>query len=102
MGLDPVSAKLLLTRYVPGRVRKNEMLSVEDVQELLTIPLLGVIPESQDVLKASNSGNPVIMEKNSEAGMAYQDAVERLLGNELPLRFLNEKKGLFSKLFGRD
>lgn len=102
LGLDPVSAKLLLTRYVPGRVRKNEMLSVEDVQELLTIPLLGVIPESQDVLKASNSGNPVIMEKNSEAGMAYQDAVERLLGNELPLRFLNEKKGLFSKLFGRD
>ena len=81
LGLDPVSAKLLLTRYVPGRVRKNEMLSVEDVQELLTIPLLGVIPESQDVLKASNSGNPVIMEKNSEAGMAYQDAVERLLGN---------------------
>ena len=102
LGLDPVSAKLLLTRYVPGRVRKNEMLSVEDVQELLTIPLLGVIPESQDVLKASNSGNPVIMEKNSEAGMAYQDAVERLLGNELPLRFLNEKKGLFSKFFGRD
>lgn len=102
LGLDSVSAKLLLTRYVPGRVRKNEMLSVEDVQELLTIPLLGVIPESQDVLKASNSGNPVIMEKNSEAGMAYQDAVERLLGNELPLRFLNEKKGLFSKLFGRD
>ncbi len=102
LGLDPVSAKLLLTRYVPGRVRKNEMLSVEDVQELLTIPLLGVIPESQDVLKASNSGNPVIMEKNTDAGMAYQDAVERLLGNELPLRFLNEKKGLFSKLFGRD
>ncbi len=102
LALEPVSAKLLLTRYVPGRVKKNEMLSVEDVQELLTIPLLGVIPESQDVLKASNSGNPVILEKGSEAGLAYADAVERLLGNEVPLRFITEKKGFFSKLFGKD
>lgn len=102
LGLEPVSAKLLLTRYMPGRVRKNEMLSVEDVQELLTIPLLGVIPESQDVLKASNSGNPVILDKSSEAGMAYQDAVERLLGNEMPLRFINDKKSFLSKLFGKN
>ncbi len=102
LGLEPVSAKLLLTRYLPGRVKRNEMLSVEDVQELLTIPLLGVIPESQDVLKASNSGNPVILEKNSDAGQAYADAVERLLGNEMPLRFVTEKKGFLSKLFGKN
>ena len=98
---EPVTSRLLLTRYVPGRVTKNEMLSVEDVQELLTIPLLGVIPESPDVLKASNAGNLIILNKESDAGKAYEDAVERLLGNEVELRFTTEKKGFFSKLFKR-
>ena len=97
--MEPVAAKLLLTRYVPSRVKKAEMLSVEDVQELLTIPLLGVIPESADVLKASNSGNPIILDESSDAGKAYEDAVERLLGKEVPLRFTTEKKGLFGKIF---
>jgi septum site-determining protein MinD len=97
--MEPIAAKLLLTRYVPSRVKRSEMLSVEDVQELLTIPLLGVIPESEDVLKASNSGNPIILNEDSDAGKAYADAVERLLGTEVPLRFTTEKKGLFSKLF---
>lgn len=101
LGDEPIVAKLLLTRYLPNRVKKNEMLSVEDVQELLTIPLLGVIPESVDVLKASNAGNPVILDKNSDAGKAYIDAVERLLGNEVPLRFTIDKKGFLSKLFGK-
>ena len=98
---EPVTSRLLLTRYVPGRVTKNEMLSVEDVQELLTIPLLGVIPESPDVLKASNACNSIILNKESDAGKAYEDAVERLLGNEVELRFTTEKKGFFSKLFKR-
>ena len=98
---EPVTSRLLLTRYVPGRVTKNEMLSVEDVQELLTIPLLGVIPESPEVLKASNAGNSIILNKDSDAGKAYDDAVERLLGNEVELRFITEKKGFFSKLFKR-
>ncbi len=97
--MEPVAAKLLLTRYVPSRVKRSEMLSVEDVQELLTIPLLGVIPESEDVLKASNSGNPIILNETSDAGKAYGDAVERLLGNEVPLRFVTEKKGIFAKIF---
>ncbi|MCR5085137.1 MAG: septum site-determining protein MinD [Succinivibrionaceae bacterium] len=95
---DPVHARLLLTRYVPGRVAKNEMLSVADVQELLTIPLLGVIPESQDVLKASNSGNPVILDKQSMAGQAYADAVLRLMGNDVPLRFVEDNRGFLKKL----
>ncbi|MGN0902307.1 MAG: septum site-determining protein MinD [Succinivibrio sp.] len=99
LNMDPVAAKLLLTRYVPSRVKKAEMLSVEDVQELLTIPLLGVIPESPDVLKASNDGNPVILNQDSDAGKAYDDAVERLLGHEVPLRFVTEKKGILSKIF---
>ena len=98
---EPVTSRLLLTRYVPGRVTKNEMLSVEDVQELLTIPLLGVIPESPEVLKASNAGNSIILNKDSDAGKAYDDAVERLLGNEVELRCITEKQGFFSKLFKR-
>lgn len=98
---EPVQAKLLLTRYIPCRVSRNEMLSVEDVQELLTIPLLGVIPESPDVLKASNAGNPIILNHESDAGLAYADAVERLLGNEVKLRFTEEAKGFWAKLFNR-
>ncbi len=102
LDMEPVVAKLLLTRYLPNRGKKNEMLSVEDVQELLTIPLLGVIPESPDVLRASNSGNPIILDTKSDAGQAYADAVERLLGNEVPLRFTQAKKSLLGILFSRD
>lgn len=100
-GLDPVKEHLLLTRYSPARVTRGEMLSVEDVQDILAVPLLGVIPESQSVLKASNSGEPVIFDSESDAGQAYEDAVERLLGNQVELRFLKEqRKGLFSRIFG--
>lgn len=96
----PVSEFLLLTRYSPLRVQTGEMLSVEDVKEILAIPLLGVIPESQTVLRASNTGTPVILDEQSDAGQAYSDAVARLLGEEKPHRFLKtEKKGLFSRLF---
>lgn len=77
------------------------MLSVEDIIELLRIPLLGIIPESQAVLKASNQGEPVILDKQSDAGQAYSDAVSRLLGEQKPYRFINEeKKGIFKRIFG--
>ncbi|MEH6818028.1 MAG: septum site-determining protein MinD, partial [Pseudoalteromonas distincta] len=79
-GLENIKEHLLLTRYNPGRVEKGEMLSVEDVQDILSIPLLGVIPESQAVLSASNSGQPVILDTESDAGQAYSDAINRLLG----------------------
>ena len=99
--LDPVIPKLLLTRYIPERVDKGEMLSNDDIQELLSIPLLGIIPESPDVLKASNTGETIILNQESEAGQAYNDAVERLLGNEVPFRFYQaKKKGFLAKLFG--
>ncbi|MCP3698427.1 MAG: septum site-determining protein MinD [Aliivibrio sp.] len=99
--LDPVKQHLLLTRYCPARVNQGEMLSVEDVEEILNIPLLGVIPESQSVLNASNKGVPVIFDEESNAGAAYQDAVDRLLGKEVSFRFLEEeKKGIFKRLFG--
>ena len=92
---------LLLTRYDPERVSRGEMLSVTDVEEILAIPLLGVIPESKSVLSASNSGEPVILDEDSDAGKAYDDAVSRLLGEDLPHRFLTPaKKGFFARIFG--
>lgn len=100
-GLSPIKEHLLLTRYNPERVEKGEMLSVEDVKEILAIELVGVIPESQAVLNASNSGQPVILDKDSDAGQAYIDTVARLLGEQVPFRFLLvEKKGLLKRIFG--
>lgn len=100
-GEDPIKEHLLLTRYSPDRVTKGEMLSVEDVEEILAIRLIGVIPESQAVLKASNQGIPVILDEQSDAGQAYSDAVDRLLGKDVPHRFLEaQKKGLLQRLFG--
>jgi len=100
-GEEPINEYLLLTRYSPDRVRLGEMLSVDDVQEILSLHLLGVIPESKSVLNASNSGIPVILDEQSDAGQAYQDIVARYLGENKPHRFIEEeKKGLFSKLFG--
>ena len=96
-----VPSHLLLTRYSPGRVATGEMLSIADVEEVLGLKAIGVIPESTDVLNASNKGEPVILEGESEAGQAYDDAVARLLGEDRPMRFTTlEKKGFFSKLFG--
>ena len=98
---DPIREHLLLTRYNPQRVHDGEMLGVEDVKEILAVTLLGVIPESQAVLKASNSGVPVILDDQSDAGQAYSDAVERLLGKTVEHRFLDvTKKGFFERLFG--
>ena len=98
---EKIKENLLLTRYNPERVENGEMLSVSDVEDILSIPLLGVIPESQAVLKASNQGIPVIMDEKSDAGQAYSDAVERLLGKDIPHRFLvAQKKGLLQRLFG--
>jgi len=100
-GQDAIKEHLLLTRYNPERVEKGEMLSVDDVKEILSIDLLGVIPESQAVLNASNSGQPVILDKESDAGQAYLDTIERLLGENVPFRFLTvEKKGLLKRIFG--
>ena len=99
-GREPVTEYLLLTRYSPARVNQGEMLSHEDVHEILSIPLLGVIPESEAVLNASNAGVPVVLESDTDAGQAYNDAVARYLGEERAHRFLDEKKGLLGRLFG--
>jgi septum site-determining protein MinD len=97
----PIQEHLLLTRYDPERVEKGEMLSVADVSEILAIPLIGVIPESKAVLKASNTGTPVILDESSDAGRAYQDAIARFLGEERPMRFVTTgSKGIFRRIFG--
>jgi septum site-determining protein MinD len=98
---ERVKEHLLLTRYSPDRVEKGDMLSIDDVQEILGLNVIGVIPESPEVLSSSNAGVPVILDDASNAGMAYMDAVARILGEDKPLRFTTvEKKGFFSKMFG--
>jgi len=98
---EPIREYLLLTRYSPERVQRGEMLGVDDVQEILSLDLVGVIPESQAVLNASNSGTPVVMDQESDAGQAYSDMVSRYLGEDVPHRFLEvQKKGLLNRLFG--
>lgn len=98
---EQVKEHLLLTRYNPKRVEDGEMLGVSDVEEILAVDLLGVIPESQDVLKASNQGTPVILDDASDAGQAYSDAVARLVGKDVPHRFLEaQKKGFLARVFG--
>ena len=101
LGAEPIKEHLLITRYNPRRVKLGEMLSIEDILGVLDIPLLGVVPDSQAVLKASNMGVPVIHQQQCDAGQAYMDAVSRLLGEKIPLRFTAEKqKGILESLFG--
>jgi septum site-determining protein MinD len=98
---ESIREHLLITRYSPTRVANGDMLAMEDILEILAVPLIGVIPESGSVLQASNSGVPVILDKESTAGQAYDDFVRRFLGETVPHRFLEvEKKGLFKRLFG--
>ncbi len=98
---EPVKEHLLITRYAPSRFDKGEMLSVEDIQDILRIPLIGVIPESMAVLQASNQGMPVIHLTDTDVAEAYKDVVARFLGAETPMRFLEAPKvGLLKRLFG--
>ena len=93
---------LLLTRYDPGRAERGEMLKVEDVLEILSIPLLGIIPESQEVLRASNLGQPVTLSNGASApARAYFDAARRLAGETVAMSVPRDRRGLLGKLLGR-
>ncbi|HEY1782123.1 MAG TPA: septum site-determining protein MinD [Roseiarcus sp.] len=99
---EPMEKQLLLTRFDPARSNSGEMLSIDDVLEILSIPLLGVIPESREILRASNIGAPVTM--NASAGparLAYLEAARRLGGETVPVAVPDEKKTFFTRLFGR-
>jgi len=101
VGSTPIKTHLLLTRYSPARVKQGEMLGVEDVLEILGIPLLGVVPESKAVLLASNQGTPAIMDESTDVAQAYLDVVYRFLGEEREHRFITDAKpGLLKRLFG--
>jgi septum site-determining protein MinD len=100
-GAEPIREHLVITRYNPARVEDGQMLSVSDIQEILRIPLMGVIPESESVLQASNQGTPAIHLKESDVSEAYTDLVARFLGEERPMRFVDPAKaGFFKRLFG--
>lgn len=99
---ERIEKHLLLTRYDPNRADRGDMLKVEDVLEILSIPLLGIIPESLEVLRASNLGTPVTMSDNNSApSIAYSNAARRLCGEDVPMTIPGEKRGLFGKFFGR-
>ncbi|MGR3805650.1 septum site-determining protein MinD [Marinibacterium profundimaris] len=101
-GSEPVEARVLLTRHDQARIDKGEMMTVEDVLEILAVPLLGIVPESQAVLRASNVGTPVVLGDPSAAASAYEDAVARITGKDIEMRVEAERApGLFQKLFGR-
>jgi septum site-determining protein MinD len=100
-GREPVKEHLLITRYNPNRVQEGQMLSLQDIQDILRIPLIGVIPESEAVLNASNQGVPAIHLHGTDVSEAYKDVIERFLGHERPLRFVEaEKPSFFKRLFG--
>jgi septum site-determining protein MinD len=100
-GLEPVKEHLLITRYNPNRVEDGQMLSLGDIQEILRIPLIGVIPESETVLQASNQGVPTIHMQGSDVSEAYKDVVRRFLGEERPMRFVDAvKPSFFKRVFG--
>ena len=100
-GKEPVKEHLLITRYNPNRVADGQMLSLEDIQDILRIKLIGVIPESDAVLQASNQGLPAVHLKGTDVAGAYTDVIERFLGADIPLRYIEaEKPGFFKRLFG--
>lgn len=100
-GKEPVKEHLLITRYNPNRVDQGQMLSLEDIQDILRIPLIGVIPESESVLQASNQGTPAVHMKGSDVSEAYKDVIDRFLGADKPLRFVDaQKQGFLKRLFG--
>jgi septum site-determining protein MinD len=99
---ERVEKHLLLTRYDPVRAARGDMLKTEDVLEILSIPLLGIIPESTEVLRASNMGSPITLQSpDSAPARAYADAVKRLRGIPTEMTVPTEKRGFVDRLFGR-
>ena len=100
-GAEPIKEHLLITRYNPSRVDQGQMLSLEDIKDILRIKLIGVIPESETVLQASNQGVPAVHMQGSDVSEAYKDVIDRFLGEDKPMRFIDaQKTGFFKRLFG--
>ena len=99
---ERIEKHLLITRYSSSRAARGEMLSIDDVLEILATPLLGIIPESQEVLRASNVGSPVTLSNPLSApARAYFDAARRLKGEQVSMSVPSENRGIFNRLFAR-
>ena len=100
-GAEPIKEHLLITRYNASRVDQGQMLSLEDIKDILRIKLIGVIPESETVLQASNQGVPAVHMEGSDVSEAYKDVIDRFLGEDKPMRFIDaQKPSFFKRLFG--
>jgi septum site-determining protein MinD len=95
-GKEPIKEHLLITRYNPSRVDQGQMLSLEDIQDILRIKLIGVIPESDSVLTASNQGMPAVHLKGTDVSEAYKDVIDRFLGKTSPCASLTRKRAASS------
>src|SRR5713101_69013 len=97
-----IEKHILITRYDPQRAARGEMLNIEDVLDILSTPLLGIIPESEEVLHASNVGSPVTLNNAKSApARAYLDAARRLTGEDVPMTIPSDRRGLLDMLLGR-
>jgi len=99
--MDKGNARLLINRIRLHQVKKGEMLSVEDIEEILQIPKIGIVPDEEKLVDFTNRGEPIVLHKEFPAAKAIINIARRLEGEEVPFTELDEKKGLFDKLFGR-
>jgi septum site-determining protein MinD len=99
---EQVVKHILITRYDQARAARGEMLNIDDILEILATPLLGIVPESQDVLRASNVGCPVTLNNAASApARAYHEAARRLMGETIAMTIPSERVGLMNRLLGR-
>ncbi|MBQ2015175.1 MAG: septum site-determining protein MinD, partial [Peptococcaceae bacterium] len=90
--------QLVLNRVRPNMVRQGDMMSVDDILEILAIKLLGVIPDDDNIVISTNRGEPTVLDQQSRAGQAYRNIVKRILGEDVPLMNLDVEEGFFAKL----
>lgn len=95
-GIEDV--QLLINRYRPELVKRGDMLSMDDVLEILGIDLIGVIPEDERIFRSGNLGEPAITDPVSAAGRGYRNVVRRILGEDVPLAGIAKQKGLLATI----
>lgn len=90
--------KLIINRYRPKMVQKGDMMGREDIEEILSIPLIGIVPESEEIVTSTNRGNPVALEKKSLIGSAFEGIAERIQGQDTPLIDFDQDNGLLARM----
>jgi septum site-determining protein MinD len=93
--------KLIINRIRLHQVKKGEMLSVEDVEEILHIPKIGIVPDEEKMVDYTNKGEPIVLSENSRSGKALMNVAKRLEGQDIPFTELDEKKGFLSRILRR-